>query len=227
MHSAKGCIEEIYLDGTRAARLSCPPGLVPAPGQYLLAWAENDPGAALAYPVFQASSAPAGFITAPPLPNSWLPGQQLNLRGPYGHGFSLPPAARRLALIDFAGSCARLLALLPAALAQKAAITLLSDQPPAGLPPAIEISPLSALPESLHWADFLALDLPRSELSAVLPILSALGAQAKPGYAQALVGSPLPCAGLAECAACAVSTRNGPRLACKDGPVFDLSELRA
>ena len=223
MRTATGCIEEIYLDGARAARLSCPPGLIPAPGQYLLAATENDPHTALACPIFQAGPAPAGFLVAPPLPESWLPGQLLHLRGPHGRGFTLPASARRVALIDFSGSSARLLALLPLVLAQKAAVTLLTDQPPAGLPPAIEISPLSALPESARWADYLALDLPRQSLPDVLPLLAA---QLKPGYAQALVITPLPCAGLGECGVCAVRTRSGPRLACKDGPVFDLNEVR-
>jgi NAD(P)H-flavin reductase len=227
MRSAKGCIEEIYLDGTRAAWLSCPPALIPAPGQYLLASAENDPSAALASPIFQAGPAPAGFIIAPaPQASSqtaWIPGQMLNLRGPFGHGFNLPNSARRIALIDYAGNSARLLALLPFALAQKAAVTLLSDNPPAGLPNLIEISPLAALSEIAAWADFLAIDLPRADLESLLPLLRD---QLKHGYAQALIGTPLPCAGVARCGVCSVRTRKGYRLACKDGPVFDLNELR-
>lgn len=222
MQSAKGCIEEIYLDGPRAARLSCPSGLIPAVGQYLLASAENDP-AGLATPIFQAGPAPGGFLVAPPTPGFWYPGQLLDLRGPYGHGFSLPASARRVALIDFAGNSARLLGLLPAALAQKAAVTLLSDHPPAGLPPVIEISRLSALTETAAWADYLALDLPRAVLDSLLPLLIS---QCYNSYAQALISTPLPCAGLAECGVCSVRTRHGFRLACKEGPVFDLNELR-
>ncbi len=227
MRSEKGCIEEIYLDGTHAARLSCSPRILPAPGQYLLAWAQNDPYAALAHPIFPAGPAPAGFLIAPPLPQppqaAWLPGQILHLRGPYGRGFILPTAARRIALIDFTGSCARLLPLLPLALAQKASVCLLTHQPPSGLPAALEISPLSALPETLLWADYLALDLSRANLPTLLPLFAA---QPKSGYAQVLVGTPLACGGLADCGVCAVRTRQGPRLACKDGPVFDLGLLQ-
>jgi NAD(P)H-flavin reductase len=40
-----------------------------------------------------------------------------------------------------------------------------------------------------------------------------------------LVVAPMPCGGLAECGVCAVTTRRGWKLACKDGPVFDLGEL--
>jgi len=223
MHSAKGCIEEIYLEGTRAARLSCPAALVPAPGQYLLAWAENDPYASLAFPVFPAGVCPGGFYAAPPLPAGWLPGAQLNLRGPCGHGFNLPPAARRVALIAGEGNSARLLALLPAALAQKASLVLLTETPPAGLPAAIEISPLATLAETAGWADYLAIDLRRAQIPDWLPLLSP---HLRSGYAQALISTPLPCAGLGECGVCAVRTRSGYRLACKDGPVFDLFDLR-
>jgi Leu/Phe-tRNA-protein transferase len=42
---------------------------------------------------------------------------------------------------------------------------------------------------------------------------------------QALIHTAMPCAGIAECGACAVRTRKSWRLACKDGPVFDISEL--
>jgi NAD(P)H-flavin reductase len=35
----------------------------------------------------------------------------------------------------------------------------------------------------------------------------------------------MPCSGLADCGVCAVPARRGYKLACKDGPVFDLDEL--
>jgi NAD(P)H-flavin reductase len=40
-----------------------------------------------------------------------------------------------------------------------------------------------------------------------------------------LILAPMPCAGLAECGACAVPARSGWKLACLDGPVFDLRAL--
>ena len=45
------------------------------------------------------------------------------------------------------------------------------------------------------------------------------------GEAQALVRTPMPCGALADCGVCTVRTSRGPKLACKDGPVFDLSLL--
>ena len=43
--------------------------------------------------------------------------------------------------------------------------------------------------------------------------------------AQALVLGPMPCGGLADCGVCAVTTRSDWKLACKEGPVFDLEEI--
>lgn len=231
MHSAKGCIEQIFLDERRAARISCPPALVPAPGQYLLASATTDPAAVLAQPLFAGSPCPGGFYAAPPLPAHWLPGLELSLRGPLGRGFSLPASARAVALAAFDGLAGRLLALLEPALAQNASVVLLADQPPAGLPAAVEILPLAALPETAPWADYLAVALPRERLPAVLDQLipgrksSYTHASTAPGGStQLLVETPLPCGGLAECGACAVTLRSAHayKLACKDGPVFDL-----
>jgi dihydroorotate dehydrogenase electron transfer subunit len=226
MHIAKGCIAEIYFQGRRAARLTCPLALIPAPGQYLLAHAATDSDAPLAQPVFQAGTAPNGFYAAPPLPANWLPGTELTLRGPLGHGFHLPPAARKVALAAFGASSSRLLALLEPALAQKAAIVLLTDAALEGLPAAVEISPLSALPEIAQWADYLALDAPRAAITTIQNILGPNAHTFFSGYTtEILIETPLPCGGIGECGVCAVKTRKRYALACKDGPVFDLKTL--
>ena len=233
MHTAKGCIEEIYLDGSSAARLSCPPALIPAPGQYVLASTDMDPHATIAQPLFSAGACPNGFFAAPPFPAHWLPGAILNLRGPLGHGFTLPATARKVVLAAYHVPAARVLALLAPALTNKASILLLSDQPPANLPSALEILPLSALAESLPWADYLALDTTRAHLDELLPQLlpdhprgyaNSTPLPVRGGSAQILLGTPMPCAGMADCGVCALSLPHlkGYRLACKDGPVFDL-----
>lgn len=238
MHHGIMELAEIYLHGKSAGRMRCDPRLVPAPGQYLLAQALSEPDAPLAHPIFSAGLCPGGFYAASPLPVAWQPGTRLNIRGPLGKGFQLPAAARFVALAVFppeghrddvtlnAGrrpeNPSRLLALVDFALAQNAAIILLTDTPPDGLPAAIEISPLAALAESLHWADYLALDLPR----AALPTASkSITDAAYSGSGQVLIETPLPCGGMGECGVCAVSLRKGYRLACKDGPVFDLKTL--
>ncbi|RPH60939.1 MAG: hypothetical protein EHM81_05290, partial [Chloroflexi bacterium] len=207
------------------ARLSCPPALIPAPGQYLLAHAATDSDAPLAHPLFPTDTTSNGFHAAPPIPSNWLPGLELTLRGPLGRGFHLPPAARRVALAAFGSTSARLLALLEPALSQKAEIVLLADTPPENLPAAIEISPLAALAEITPWADYLALDAPRAALPAIRDILNPGSRYFYPVAAEILVETPLPCGGMGECGVCAVPQRRGYRLACKDGPVFDLGTL--
>jgi hypothetical protein len=161
----------------------------------------------------------------------------LNIRGPLGKGFKLPQAARFVALATFTKDPSRLLALAEPALAQNAALVLLTDHPPENLPAAIEISPLSALAETLRWADYLALDAPRSALPALMQSIRT-AAYSRDG--QILVETALPCGGMGECGVCAVSRgaagfgthrtllNHPPRpymLACKDGPVFDLKTL--
>ncbi|MCX6065529.1 MAG: hypothetical protein NT121_07220 [Chloroflexi bacterium] len=224
MHTAKGCITEIYLDGRRAARLSCPPALIPAPGKYLLAHDATDFNSPLPHPIYSAGTAPGGFYLTPPIPPNWQPGTELTLRGPLGHGFSLPESARFVALAAFGSTSARLLALLEPALAQKAAIVLLTDYPPAGLPSAVEISRLSALPETAHWADYFAIDLPHFSMETVL---KSNAQHLNSVNAQVFIETPVPCGGMADCGVCAVRSRKGYQLACKDGPVFDVKQLIA
>src|SRR3972149_7391694 len=117
MKIGEGQLHEIYLDS--GARITCPPELIPAPGQYLLAHARGS-DSPLAVPIFFSDSAPNGFRSAPLVNSTWLPGTRLNLRGPLGHGFSISASARKVALIAFDDSPARLRGLISIALKQKA-----------------------------------------------------------------------------------------------------------
>ncbi|MEW5827859.1 MAG: hypothetical protein AB1846_03140 [Chloroflexota bacterium] len=224
MLTGSGDLRETFLqDDGPSGRITCPSGLVPTPGQFLLTSrpGSDDP---LPVPVFKAGDSAGGFLAAAPLPESWLPGTTLNLRGPLGRGFSLPKTCSRLALVSLGATPARLLALLPQALAQNASVVLAGDSIPPGLPTAVEVRPLADLPEIQAWSDFLAADLPREQLSGLRKLMGI--SQETPFPAgQALVHVPMPCGGLAECGVCAVTVRRGYRLACKDGPVFDLSDF--
>jgi dihydroorotate dehydrogenase electron transfer subunit len=127
-----------------------------------------------------------------------------------------------VALAALGRNPARLLALAEPALAQNAGVVLLTDIIPYGLPAAIEISPLAALAEALRWADYIAFDLPRAALANLLREIRE-AAYASDG--QALIETPIPCGGMGECGVCAIGLQKGYRLACKDGPVFDLKTL--
>ncbi len=219
-----GRLVERYLNDSRAAgRIACGPRLIPAPGQYLLAHA-LDSDSPLPVPVFSAGITADGFLAAPPLPAAWTPGGSLLLHGPLGRGFSLPISARRVALTALDATPSRLLGLIPLALAQDAAIVLVSDSPPESLPLSVEVQPRKAFAEILAWADYLAADAARESLGSWLEPLRRNST--RPGAAQVLVHAPMPCGGIAECGVCAVHLSRGWKMACRDGPVFDLDELK-
>ena len=217
-------LERFLNDRRAAARIACPPTLIPAPGQYLLAHnlASDDP---LAVPVFLAGDSPEGFLAAPPLPRTWYPGMTLSLRGPLGRGFTLPASARRVALAAIDVSPAYLLALIQPALALGAAVALVCDSPPDDLPADVEIHSLAAFGEVSRWADYLALAAPRASLPELRARLGRGNPPKFPTVAQVLIVAPMPCGSLADCGVCSVDGRGGVRLACKDGPVFDLTDL--
>lgn len=213
---------ETYLNA--GARIVCPPELTPAPGQYLLAHAGGS-DSPLAVPVFLAGSAPGGFRAAPPLPSVWTPGVRLHLRGPLGRGFALPPSARRVALIAFDDSASRLRGLIGPALKQDAVIVLVASAAPEDLPEEVEVQPLRAMDDIIDWADYLAFDVARGNLPELTNRLGKAKQAAVSRLAEVLVRAPMPCGALAECGICAVTTRQGWKMACKDGPVFGLDEL--
>lgn len=224
MNTGKGQLLELILeDGCRYARIACPPNLVPAPGQYLLASDGSD--APLSVPLFYTDFAAQGFIAAAPPTTIWSPGLELHLRGPLGRGFSLPLSARKVGLIAFDDSPAYLQSLIRPALKQDAAVVFVGRFTADNLPDEVEVQPLSALPEILEWADYLAFDVRRENLNALRERLVKWDPRAGGKGAQFLIRTPVPCGGMAECGVCAVTLRSEWKLGCKDGPVFNWRDL--
>ena len=224
MHTAQGTLMEVSLeDEQRLARLNCPPNMIPSAGQYLLA--SHDSVSPLAIPLFYTDSAAQGFIAAPPVPASWNPGQRMALRGPFGHGFEIPAVARKIALIAYDDSHLRLRGLIQAALRQGAAVVLVGNLAVENLPDAVEMQPLSLLPEIMAWADYAAFDVARENLSGLKEMLGGQKQISVWSEVQVLIRTPMPCGGVAECGVCAVSLRSGWKMACKDGPVFEYNDL--
>ena len=222
-----GAITRIELDpyGRTAAWIECSTRMMPVAGQYVLARASGDESAPLALALFPCALAPDRFQTSG-LPSYWGPGTSLKLRGPLGNGFKLPPGLRHLALASLGEGGAHLRPLMDQALALGLEVALFDDLQPHGLPPAVEASPLSGLAQALAWADFLAVDVPHDKLAQLSQIFGPRNALQQPlPAAQALVAGPMPCGATADCGVCAVQTRRSWKLACKDGPVFDLKEL--
>ena len=224
MQTGKGQVIELILqDGLRSARLACSGNLIPAPGQYLLAG--DDSSSLLPVPLFYTDSAPSGFIAAPPLPDSWNPGHKLHLRGPLGRGFKLPISARRVVFVAYDDTPARLRGLIRPALKQNAAVVLVCDSVSDNLPDDVEVQPSSALSEVCKWADYIALDVARENLPELRQRLGKLIQMPSSGEAQVLIRTPMPCGGVAECGVCAVAIKSNWMMACKDGPVFDWSDI--
>ena len=221
MRIANGKVEEIFLDGS--ARIDCPPDLIPSPGQYLLAHAPAS-DLPLPVPLFFASTSPNGFRCAP-LSVKCQPADEINIRGPIGHGFSIPASAKKIALIAYEESSARLQGLIPVALKQNAEIVLLCDSQLKDVPEIIEVQPLQSLNDILKWADYSAIDIARENLNQLREMLGKQD-QVKNKYeAQILIHAPMPCGGVAECGVCALTLSHKWKMICKEGPVFELSEV--
>lgn len=224
MHTGTGHIDELILaDGSRYARIACLPQLIPAPGQYLLA--SESSRSALPVPLYYTDSAPQGFITVAPALVAWSPGRTLHLRGPLGRGFSLPLSARRVCLVALDDSPARLKGLIDPALRQDAAIVLVSSSTPEALPDEVEVQPLSGLEDILDWADYVAFDVARENLSQLREQLGKWDRLTAGMDLQVFIHTSIPCGGMAECGICAVTLKSDWKLACKDGPVFDWREI--
>lgn len=210
--------------GQPGAVMALPPKVSLLPGQFLLAHA---PALAeiLPTPLFPARLFADRLELAPPLPNGWEAGVVLSVRGPFGNGFHRPPLAQHVLLVSLLHTPHRLLPLAQSAHEAGAAVALFANTIPAKVPEEVEILTHSDLSAALAWADYLALDLTLGQLPGLLGQLGVDSLRRLPATAEALILTPLPCAGLAECRLCAVQTKSGWRRACEDGPVFDLREF--
>lgn len=219
-------VEMIQLGSEIAGLIDLPAQHWPLPGQYLPCQRIDADINSLPTPLFPVMADPdALFLGA--IPESWQPGDPLAFSPPHGHGFNLPRIARRVGLVPYQVSPARLLPLVNIALVQGASIALFFDTP---LPPdvlnrvpsQVEILPLVALVENPDWPDYLAIDLDRSALEG---FIARINPQNWHCEGQVLIHTPMPCRGVGDCGVCAVQTRRGWRFACVDGPVFPLEEV--
>jgi len=221
MQKKKGRLAELRLfAGEEQALIACPPEMVPAPGQYLLA-AER--GAIHAIPLFFAGTWKQGFLAVKPHQVMWQPGTVLTLFGPLGNGFHLPGDAQRLAMLEMGNSNSCLLPMVRLMNYPDARVTLFSNAPMVDLPPEMEAYPMQDFPDSLDWADFFIVDLPLENvdsLSMIFPqtVLRPVGIRG-----QVLVQGKMPCCGVGKCGVCSIKVKRAWRLACEDGPVFDLA----
>lgn len=172
-------------------------------------------------------------------------GTPLNLLGPLGNGFSPPDTARNILLAGDATHPALLSALANFAARRGQNITLAyllpgkRYLPRTPLHPAVELLLVTTDGSGGYHGEFFR------RLAPLIPWADWLAASGKPpfyrtlkttitenqplpvnGYAQILRSdAPLHICGTGVCGYCPVPTVHGVKLACADGPVFDLAEV--
>jgi len=104
-------------------------------------------------------------------------------------------------------------------------VTIVTDDGSAGQRGSILKRRDDLLPDLVRWADCACIAGDPATYLALAEIVREVRAGSGRRFAQALVVPPMAC-GVGACQGCAVSVARGTRLACTDGPVFDLLELR-
>jgi dihydroorotate dehydrogenase electron transfer subunit len=219
-----------------------------SPGRFMLA----DLGGYLRTPLFPAFLDGETFwaLVSPEHPAAALrPGDGVDLVGPLGRGFEVDAAVRRLLLV---ADTVHLPALLPlvsqnpgffkkpgfSAALLLSAPTAAQLYPVCLLPASLEVhvvtadgsaghrgSALDPFPDLARWADCVCMACDPATYPALAEVVRQVRISPVRRFAQALIVPPMPC-GVGACQGCAVMVAGGFKLACTDGPVFDLLELR-
>lgn len=191
-----------------------------APGQVCLAWADTAFQAFLRVPLYLVPGSEPGphfYLPVGHIYTRLAPGDRLNVLGPCGRGFRLPPSAGHLLVV--ASALERLMPTIELALQRGLAVTALTPRRADLLPSDVEIHRGALTAELATWADVVALDVadPKTRAQHIRALAPARG----PEYVQALHVPTLPC-GVGACQACWVELAHAHtrKLACVDGPVF-------
>ena len=179
-------------------------------------------------------------ILTHPAQVAWLRvGDRVDVLGPVGRGFRVQDASRNLLLVAAGRSApdpdlGPLLPLVDRALAAGRSATLAyaalsagQAYPISALPPALEVilaidaDVIDLLSEAIAWADQVLACGPPDFAARLAERIDAIRFPAQRGFAQVLRPVDLPC-GVGACGVC----RTGSRLACLEGPVFELPTRR-
>jgi len=168
-------------------------------------------------------------------------GDLVSMFGPLGRGYAVRRESQNLLLVAGGIGISALVALADEAIAQGRAVTLLQGArtaarlfPSGSLPTEVEVVTATddgsashcalvteLLPQYLPWADQVFACGPNAMYEAMAAIMRQQGSR-KP--VQVLLEEHMAC-GMGVCYCCAVFTRRGVRLVCKDGPRFELREV--
>ena len=167
-------------------------------------------------------------------------GELVDLLGPLGNGFEVYPSSRNLLLVAGGVGIAPLLPLAEHAKAKGLKFRLVIGEKnaakiyperllPAGIKPVITTEDGSlgqkgmvtdVLPKFISEADQVFVCGPLPMYRAIAKMSKKLGN--KP--TQVLLGTVLGC-GVGACLSCSIETKRGRKLVCKDGPVFEFSDI--
>lgn len=215
-----------------------------SPGQFVMADLQDG----LRHPLFPARVTPEGFDLLVPSdhPAACLQeGASLDLMGPLGRGFRYDKTARRWLLVASSNLLPMALTLVQDATEAQLSMAILLMAPTVAslypirwLPPSIEVhistadgsagssrSHLEVFRDLVGWADRVFVVTERGLHSALAREIEQSRMAPTRDFAQALVVPTMVC-GAGVCQSCAVAVLDGIKLACTDGPVFDLLELR-
>ncbi len=168
-------------------------------------------------------------------------GDSLSIFGPLGRGYAINPRTQNLLLVAGGLGVAAVIALADEAITAGKQVMLLQGArsasklyPPEALPPEVEAFSSTddgstgrkgyvtdLLLDHLPWADQVFACGPNSMFASMAEVMRSARSR-KP--VQALLEERMGC-GTGICYGCAVFTRKGVRLVCKDGPRFELREV--
>jgi dihydroorotate dehydrogenase electron transfer subunit len=168
-------------------------------------------------------------------------GDEIAVFGPLGRGYEVASDTQHLLLVAGGLGVAAVVALADDAIAQGRSVTLLQGArsgahlfPPSLLPKEVESIAATddgsaghkglvtdLLADKLPWADQVFACGPNPMFGSIAGVVRDMRSR-KP--VQALLEERMGC-GTGVCYGCAVFTRKGVRLVCKDGPRFDLREV--
>jgi dihydroorotate dehydrogenase electron transfer subunit len=167
-------------------------------------------------------------------------GEHVDLFGPLGNGFEIYPSSRKLLLVAGGVGIAPLLALAEHAIAKGLKVRLVVGEKnaakiyperllPSGIKPVITTED-GSLGQKGVVTDVLPQFVPQADQVFVcgpLPMYRAIakmGRKLRDKPTQVLLETVLGC-GVGACLSCSIETKQGRRLVCKDGPVFEFSYI--
>lgn len=160
-------------------------------------------------------------------------GALLDVLAPVGRPLGLEDKARHVLLIAEDERASRLVPFATSAVGQGRPVVLWmsaqSEQeslPPYLLPPEVEYRTDSEIGRTglIEWADVIFASGSERLYRTIGEAVRTARYRLEPGRVFVLLDPAMPC-GTGACYACAIATGRGVRLACTDGPLFDLFEL--